>query len=91
LSYPFFKVSVKKTMLASIVTACILCLTLQGVSAGNLLQILWNGYRAPEPALAKMLNGGGIVSMFRAVAIVGLSSSYSGIFAGDGTAGRGEK
>ena len=79
-----FKVSVKKTMLASIVTASILCLTLQGVSAGNLLQILWNGYRANEPELAKMLNGGGIVSMFRALAIVGLSSSYSGIFAGTG-------
>ena len=79
-----FKVSVKKTMLASIVTASILCLTLQGVSAGHLLQILWNGYRANEPELAKMLNGGGIVSMFRALAIVGLSSSYSGIFAGTG-------
>ena len=79
-----FKVSVKKTMLVSIATACILCLTLQGVSARALLQLLWQGYQAPEPQLAKMLNGGGIVSMFRALAIVGLSSSYSGIFAGTG-------
>lgn len=79
-----FKINVKKTLSVSILTAIIICLTLQKVDLSILLTLLVSGYQAPDPALAKMLNGGGILSMVRAGCIVGLSSSYSGIFDGTG-------
>jgi NhaC family Na+:H+ antiporter len=79
-----FKISVKKTMLVSILTACILCLTLQNNSLSELVQMLLTGYHAPDARLTKILSGGGVVSMLRAAAIVGISSSYSGIFSGTG-------
>jgi NhaC family Na+:H+ antiporter len=79
-----FKISVKKTMLVSIITACVLCLTLQNNSLSELVQMLLTGYQAPDTRLTKILSGGGVVSMLRASAIVGISSSYSGIFSGTG-------
>ena len=79
-----FKIKVKKTLSISILTAVLICLTLQNVSLDALLTLLVSGYQSPDPALAKMLNGGGIISMVRAGCIVGLSSSYSGIFDGTG-------
>jgi NhaC family Na+:H+ antiporter len=79
-----FKISVKKTMLVSILTACVLCLTLQNNTLSELVQMLLTGYHAPDARLTKILSGGGVVSMLRAAAIVGISSSYSGIFSGTG-------
>lgn len=75
-----FRVNVKIAMAASIVTAVPLCVFLQRVDPMNLLQMALTGYRAADPDVAAMLNGGGIVSMLRVTGIVCLSSAYSGLF-----------
>jgi NhaC family Na+:H+ antiporter len=65
---------------ASILTAVPLCLLLQGMDAASLLRTAVFGYHSADPAVAAMLDGGGVVSMARVGAIVCLSSSYAGIF-----------
>ncbi|KZL90391.1 Na+/H+ antiporter NhaC family protein [Clostridium magnum] len=74
-------IDVKYAMGISILTGCIICLTIQGFTVSKLISCLIFGYQAPDnPRLALLLNGGGLVSMFRVGAIVTISSSYSGIF-----------
>ncbi len=79
-----FKVNVKITVTLSVLCGGAVCMLAQGTGASELLRILLLGYRADDNALGAMLNGGGIVSMLKPSAIVLLSSSYSGIFAGTG-------
>ena len=74
------RVNVKLAMLSSIVTAVPLCLAVQRVAPGELLRVALTGYRAADPELAAMLNGGGVTSMLRVGGIVCLSASYSDIF-----------
>lgn len=78
------KVPVKTNMAVSIGCAILLSLFVQGASPDQILSALLLGYHAPDPVLASMVDGGGIVSMLRVSAIVLLSSSYAGIFSGTG-------
>lgn len=75
-----FRVPVKRAMLISILSAVPVCVLLQGMSVSRLLACAVFGYRAENPEIASMIDGGGIVSMLRVAAIVCLSSAYSGIF-----------
>ena len=59
------KINVKKTMLISIVVLINYCIF---------------GYHHPNEKLNLMMKGGGILSMVNVSLIVGISSSYSGIF-----------
>jgi NhaC family Na+:H+ antiporter len=79
-----FRVGIRWTMGASILTGCVLCLTIQGMPLAALPALLLTGYQASDPALGPLMNGGGIVSMVRVGAIVCLSSAYAGIFQGTG-------
>lgn len=74
------RVDVKVTMIISIVLSSLLALFMQQVSWRNLLLTLVTGFRASEPALAAVINGGGILSMLSMTALVCLASTYSGIF-----------
>ena len=76
------RVRVKGTMLVSICTAIPVCLFLQGMPAETVTRLLVFGFRAEDPSVAALLDGGGILSMARVSAIVCLSSSYAGIFEG---------
>jgi len=76
----FFKINVKKIMIISILAASIICVFVQQMDILELLQMMVIGYRAKDPQLAAMMDGGGILSMVRVSAIVCISSSYSGIF-----------
>ena len=67
-------------MLASLGCACVLCLVLQGFPIAELPALLVFGYQCPDPAIASMLNGGGIVSMLNLTAIICISSTYSVLF-----------
>lgn len=78
------KIPVKRTLLISILLALVLSITLQGMKPAEILPILIFGYKTSNSNLAAMVNGGGLVSMLRATAIVMLSSSYAGIFEGTG-------
>ena len=79
-----FRIRVKITLSASILTAVICCLAVQHIPVTEIPKILLWGYRAADPEVAAMLNGGGILSMVRVAVIVGLSSSFAGIFEGTG-------
>lgn len=76
----FFKVNVKINMLASSVFATIIAVFIQNLPISDILTFSVVGFTAKNEALAPMINGGGIVSMLNAAAIVCISSSYSGIF-----------
>ena len=80
----FFRVSVKKNMLVSIVCAFALSHFVQGWPVRYLLRIMVTGYTLSDPQYAGMLSGGGIVSMLRVASIVCLSASFGGIFKGTG-------
>ena len=78
------RVKVKQAMALSILSAVVICAVLQGFSAGEILSMAVFGYRSADPALAPMLDGGGLISMVRVGTIVCLSSSYAGLFQGTG-------
>ena len=79
-----FKVKVKQTLAVSIVLAAVLGVVIQGIAPAEILKIMLFGFEAADPELSAMMNGGGVSSMVRTAVIVGLSSSFSGIFEGTG-------
>ena len=79
-----FKLNVKITMSASILTAWLLAWYFQKAAPAELFLAMVQGYRSADPQLSSLLDGGGIVSMGKVFAIVCISSSFSGIFDGTG-------
>ncbi|MBQ9980300.1 MAG: TRAP transporter large permease subunit [Oscillospiraceae bacterium] len=79
-----FKLKVRKTMAVSIVAAVVICLAVQKQAPLEIVKTALLGYTAPDAEVNAVLGGGGIISMVSSGVIVGLSSSYSGIFAGTG-------
>ena len=71
------RVNVKLVMLASILTAVPLCLFLQDMTMAEVAKTLIFGYEASAPELAAMINGGGLLSMVKVVAMMCLTSSFS--------------
>ena len=75
------RIDVKIAMGVSIVAASAAAVMVQGISAGELIHILWTGGTFEKGSrLAALLDGGGISSMIEVSAIVLISASYSGIF-----------
>lgn len=84
LALVLFRVNVKMAMLCSVLTALAVSLLYQGADPAGVVNAMIFGFRAEDPELAVMLNGGGLTSMLRVASIVCLSSSYAGIFEGTG-------
>ena len=74
------KINVKKTMLVSIVISFIIAMFIQRDSIVALIKYCIFGYHHTNEKLNLMMKGGGILSMVNVSLIVGISSSYSGIF-----------
>ena len=74
------KINVKKTMLVSIVISFIIAMFIQRDSVVALINYCIFGYHHPNERLNLMMKGGGVLSMVNVSLIVGISSSYSGIF-----------
>ena len=74
------KINVKKTMLISIIISFIIAMFIQKDSISSLINYCIFGYYHSNEKLNLMMKGGGIVSMVNVSLIVGISSSYSGIF-----------
>ena len=74
------KINVKKTMLVSIVISFIIAMFIQRDSIIALIKYCIFSYHHPNERLNLMMKGGGILSMVNVSLIVGISSSYSGIF-----------
>lgn len=78
------KIRVRLSMLVSILVSVPIALFVQGQRMDAILHTLVFGYASDNDQLARMLNGGGLVSMLRTSAIVCLSATYSGLFEGTG-------
>ena len=74
------KINVKKTMLVSIIISFIIAIFIQRDSIVTLINYCIFGYHHTNEKLNLMMKGGGILSMVNVSLIVGISSSYSGIF-----------
>ena len=74
------KINVKKTMLVSIVISFFISIFIQKKSVLSIIKYCIYGYYNSNEKLNLMMKGGGIVSMINVSLIVGISSSYSGIF-----------
>jgi NhaC family Na+:H+ antiporter len=75
-----FKFKVKQTLIISIIASVFVCLYAQKISVSEIISIALMGYEAKNATLGPIINGGGLVSMVRSASIVGISSSYFGIF-----------
>lgn len=84
LVFAAFRIPVRQTLLASIAVAAVLCVTMQKTPILDLFRIMIMGYESPDPEMAVMMNGGGIASMITTSLVVGISSSFAGIFEGTG-------
>ncbi|RVU53942.1 Na+/H+ antiporter NhaC family protein [Anaerosphaera multitolerans] len=78
------KVDVKLTMVVSILFGFIVSVVLQNRTIDEILKALIYGFNSQNSQLDAMLNGGGVMSMVKVMAIVSISSSYSGLFDGTG-------
>lgn len=84
LTLSLLRVKVKFAMLASIVSAFIVGITVQSVEILEFFKIMILGFEAETAEIKHMIDGGGLVSMLKSAAIVCLSSAYSGIFSATG-------
>ncbi len=78
------RVPVKYIMLSSILAAGFIAYTYQHMSISAIGYAFVFGFHPDSPQLAQLLDGGGILSMARVLAIIFISSSYAGIFSGTG-------
>ncbi|MBR0062522.1 MAG: hypothetical protein IJP68_13710, partial [Selenomonadaceae bacterium] len=78
------KLRVQLMIGASILASFIIALTIQGVAVGELLKIALLGFYPSDAELAKLLSGGGVISMANVLAILCISSCYAGIFKATG-------
>ncbi|RRD22673.1 Na+/H+ antiporter NhaC family protein [Fusobacterium canifelinum] len=74
------KINVKKTMLVSIVISFFISIFIQKENILSIVNYCIYGYHHSDEKLNLMMKGGGILSMLNVALIVGVSSSYSGIF-----------
>ncbi len=75
-----FRLNVKITMSASILSSVLLAFFSRGLSAASILKVMLFGYHSTDAALSGMLDGGGILSMANVAAIILISSMYTGLF-----------
>ena len=80
--FSLLKIDVKITMTISCFIGLICAVFFQHVHMAELMKIIFFGFYPQDSELAKLMAGGGIVSMIRPAAIICISSCYSGIFKG---------
>ena len=74
------KIDIKITLLVSILISILLCHFIQNISYNDIFYIIIHGFTCQNLDLSSMINGGGILSMVNVGIIVGIASSYSGLF-----------
>ena len=80
--FSLLKIDVKITMAVSCLTGLLSAVFFQHLGMAELIKILFFGFHPQNAELAKLMGGGGIVSMIRVSAIICISSCYSGMFKG---------
>lgn len=79
-----FRLKVQLMMTASILACIMVAIEIQGAEIFDMLKVAVLGYYPNDAQLAKILSGGGIISMVNVIAIVCISSCYAGIFQATG-------
>ena len=74
------KLRVQLMIGASILASFSVAIFIQGATVGELMKIAMLGFYPSDAELAKLLSGGGVVSMINVLAILCISSCYAGIF-----------
>ncbi|MCD4712681.1 MAG: Na+/H+ antiporter NhaC family protein [Clostridiales bacterium] len=83
--FSIFKVNVKLSMLLSIISAAIISFTVQHYSLSEITRFLFLGFRMePENPLYTIIQGGGILSMWKPSVVILISCALAGIFEGTG-------
>lgn len=80
--FSLLKIDVKITMTVSCLAGLFCAGLFQHIHAAELIKIVFFGFHPQDAELAKLMSGGGIVSMIRASVIICISSCYSGMFKG---------
>lgn len=80
--FSLFKINVRITMGASSLAGLLCAVFFQHIHTADLLKIMLLGFQPENAELAKLMAGGGILSMIRVSAIICISSCYSGMFKG---------
>lgn len=76
----FCKMPIRNTMLLGTLSAILLCFFVQNQSLTEILELCIKGFESENSDLNRMLGGGGLLSMLTVSCIVGISSSYMGLF-----------
>lgn len=77
-------VDVKKTIALSILCGMVIAVTVQHFPINEIPSLCFSGFTPENGEIAKLMSGGGFLSMLRVYLIVGISSCYSGMFEGTG-------
>ena len=80
--FSLLKIDVKITMAISCFAALVCAGFFQHLHTAELIKIIFFGFHPQDAELAKLMSGGGIISMIRVSAIICISSCYSGMFKG---------
>ena len=76
------RIEVKRTLTLSAVAAIFVAVLIQKYPVSQLPSLCMLGFSQDNQLINKLMGGGGIFSNLKVVAIVGISSCYSGIFKG---------
>lgn len=82
LVFSLLHIDVKKTLMLSAITGTFVAILIQKYPISELPQLCIWGFSTNNKAINRLMGGGGIISNMKVVAIVGISSCYSGIFKG---------
>lgn len=80
--FSLLKIDVKITMTISCLAGLVCAIFFQHIHTSELVKIIFLGFHPQDTGLAKLMSGGGIISMIRASIIICISSCYSGMFKG---------
>lgn len=78
------RMNVRWTIVASLVAAVTIEVFVQGMNLQEVARTLVYGYHAADPEVARLADGGGVLSMAELSAIVAVASTYAGLFEGTG-------
>ena len=78
------RVDVKKTIALSILCGMVIAVAAQHFPIAQIPSLCFSGFAPENGEIAKLMSGGGFLSMLRVYLIVGISSCYSGMFEGTG-------
>ena len=82
LIFSFLRIEVKKTLAISALTGIFVAVMIQNYPISELPFLCISGFSPDDQLLNRLMGGGGMLSNLKVVAIVSISSCYSGIFKG---------